>query len=170
MKKIYIYIGACVFVGILMMFRSSIRLLLMENLKTPTPVDIAWSLPKVNFHQQKILLELHHSNPANPREMIIKKLSELREKGYGIQTLVLSGFPKIKTNTYIREISQEDWGIEEIRLHGTAGINVYAFINLVKSAFCLKQIKIWNNSWDLGALEKIRSVHPIGTTLTIIEN
>lgn len=171
MKKIYIYMICCVLIGFLMVFRQSIRYLFIEDLNTPTTVDLSWK-PNLGDipYEHKILLELHHFNPRLASNYIAEKITELKTNKMGIHTLVLNGTPKIDTNTYIRELSKIDWGIEEIRVHSTAAINTYAFINLIKSSSALKRILIRNNHWDTETLAKIKSALKKETKLIIIKN
>lgn len=148
----------CIVIGVLMVFKHSFKYLFIEDLNTPTAVDVAWVKPEAKTYQKKTVLELQYFTPKLAADTIPEKLSELRSKGFGIHTVLLSGSIKIGTNTYIREIAKTDWGIEEIRVHSTAAINLYAFLNLIKSTHSLKRVLIWNNSWDKDALDKIRRV------------
>jgi hypothetical protein len=157
MKKIYIYMIACLLIGVLMLFRQSIRQLFSEDLTAPTSVDKAWQQPPPKVFERRILLELHYFNPRLPSNMMAEKIAELKQKNFGIHT-ILSGSPKIRTNAYMRALAQEDWGIEEIRLHSTTAINIYAFLNLIRSSRSLKRVLIWNNTWDKEALKKITQI------------
>lgn len=158
MKKIYIYMIVCMVIGVLMAFKHSIKTLFIENLNTPTSVDLAWVVPDAKIYEARTLLELQYFSPKLAGDTIVSKLTELKAKGLGIHTVLLSGSIKIGTNTYIRELAKTDWGIEEIRVHSTAAINLYAFLNLIKSAHSLKRVLIWNNGWDNESLDKIRKV------------
>jgi len=161
----------CMLLGVLMVFRHSIRYLFGEDLDSPNPVDRAWRLPTEKQYHKKIVLELHYFNPKVPKDMILEKLKELREKDLGIHTVLLSGSSKIGTNAYIREIAKESWAIQEIRLHGTEAINIYAFINLIRStSTSLKRILIWNNRWDVATLSKIRGNLPKLGELILMED
>jgi hypothetical protein len=160
MKKIYIYMMICMVIGLLMVFKHSIRYLFIEDLNIPTAVDLAWAIPEPKAYESKTLLELQYFTPKLAEDTIVSKLTELKVKGVGIHTVLLSGSIKIGTNTYIRELSKVDWGIEEIRLHSTAAINLYAFLNLIKSAHSLKRVLIWGNSWDKNSLAKIQKAMP----------
>lgn len=148
----------CIVIGILMVFKHSIRYLFIEDLMVPTSVDLAWVSPDAKTYETKTLLELQYFSPKLADDTITAKLTELRAKGSGIHTVLLSGSMKIGANTYIRELAKTDWGIEEIRVHSTAAINLYAFLNLIKSAHSLRRVLIWNNGWDKDSLEKIRKV------------
>lgn len=154
-----------------MLFRQSIRYIFMENLDIPTAIDLSWK-PELSatFYEHKVLLELHHFNPQLASNYIAEKIAELKINKTGIYTLILNGAPKIDTNTYIRELAKIDWGIEEIRVHNTAAINIYAFINLIKSSAVLKRVLIRNNQWDKETLAKIQSVLKKETKLIIIKN
>lgn len=158
MKKIYIYMIVCMVIGVLMAFKHSIKTLFIENLNTPTSVDLAWVVPDAKIYEARTLLELQYFSPKLAGDTIVSKLTELKAKGLGIHTVLLSGSIKIGTNTYIRELAKTDWGIEEIRVHSTAALNLYAFLNLIKSAHSLKRVLIWNNGWDNESLDKIRKV------------
>lgn len=158
MKKIYIYMTVCMLIGILMVFKHSIRTLFIEDLNTPTAIDLAWVVPDAKVYETKTLLELHFFSPKSAGDTIVSKLTELKAKGLGIHTVLLSGSIKLGTNTYIRELAKKDWGIEEIKVHSTAAINLYAFLNLIKSANSLKRVLIWNNGWDKESLAKIQKV------------
>ena len=160
MKKIYIYMTVCIVIGILMVFKHSIKILFIEDLSVPTSVDLAWVVPESKTYEKKTLLELQYFSPKLAGDTIVSKLTELKAKGLGIHTVLLSGSAKIGTNAYIRELAKTDWGIEEIRVHSTAAINLYAFLNLIKSAHSLKRVLIWNNGWDKESLDKIRKVIP----------
>jgi hypothetical protein len=170
MKKIYVYMVVCVLIGVFMIFRQSIRYVFMEDLNTPTALEVAWVPPGKIAYEKKILLELHHFNPQSSKEFIAEKIIELKRNNTGIQTLVLNGSPKIDTNTYMRALATFDWGIEEIRVHNTAAINIYAFINLIKSCASLKRVVIRDNKWNEGGLAKIRKVILSGSELIIIKN
>lgn len=148
----------CMVIGVLMAFKHSIKTLFIENLNTPTSVDLAWVVPDAKIYEARTLLELQYFSPKLAGDTIVSKLTELKAKGLGIHTVLLSGSIKIGTNTYIRELAKTDWGIEEIRVHSTAAINLYAFLNLIKSAHSLKRVLIWNNGWDNESLDKIRKV------------
>lgn len=158
MKKIYIYMVVCVLLGVLMVFKSSIRQAFTEDLTVPAKIDKIWRRPVKQQYKQKILLNLHQMNPRAPLDMITEKLKGLKNNQLGISSLVLSGSFKLPTNLYIREIAKNDWGIEEVRLHGTESVNIHAFINLIRSAYVLKQIIIFNNSWSNEDLIRIREV------------
>lgn len=161
----------CILLGSLMVFRHSIRYLFWEDLESPTSIDRAWRLPAEKQYNKKILLELHYFNPKLPTDMIREKLEELRGKELGIHTLLLSGSPKIGTNAYIREIAKENWGIQEIRLHSTEAINIYAFLNLIRSASTsLERVLIWSNQWNAATLGKIRSTLPKLGMLILMED
>lgn len=147
----------CIFIGILMVFRQSIRNLFCEDPTVSTGIDSAWTRPAQQIYEQKTILELHYFNPRIASDVIAGKIAELKEKKLGIRTLLLSGSSRIDTNTYIRELAKIDWGIEEVRLHTTGTINTYAFLNLINSASSLKRILIWNNGWDEKTLNIIRS-------------
>lgn len=167
MKKIYIYMIVCMVVGVLMVFKQTIRILFTEDLNTPTAIDLAWVVTEAKTHEKKMLLELQYFSPKIAEDTIVSKLTEFKLKGVGIHTVLLSGSIKIGTNTYIRELAKTDWGIEEIRLHSTDAINLYAFLNLIKSAHSLKRILIWNNGWDKETLDKIRKALPDADGLVI---
>lgn len=167
MKKIYIYMIVCIVIGVLMVFKHSFKYLFIEDLNTPTAIDIAWVEPEAKTYEKKILLELQYFTPKLAADTISEKLQELRSKEFGIHTLLLSGSIKIGANTYIRELAKTDWGIEEFRVHSTAAINLYAFLNLIKSAHSLKRVLIWNNGWDKDALDKIRNIMPDPKELVI---
>lgn len=160
----------CIVIGILMVFKHSIRTFFIEDLNTPTAIDLAWVVPEKKVYETKTLLELQYFSPKLAGDTIVSKLTELRAKGTGIHTVLLSGSVKLGTNTYIRELAKTDWGIEEIRVHSTAGINLYAFLNLIKSAHSLKRVLIWNNSWDKESLAKILKVMPDPKGLVIKGN
>lgn len=160
----------CVLIGIFMVFRQSFRYVFMEDLNAPSTLDLSWIAPVKSVYEKKSILELHHFNPLLAKDFINQKIAELKARNTGIQTLVLNGSPKIGTNTYIRALALSDWGIEEIRLHDTAAINVYAFINLIKSCASLKRVLIRNNKWDEGALAKIKGTLKNSTQLVIIKN
>ncbi len=128
MKKIYIYMIVCMLIGIVMIFKHSIRYLFIEDLNAPTTIDLAWSVTEAKTYEKKTLLELQYFSPKIAKDTIVSKLTELKVKGLGIHTVLLSGSIKIGTNTYIRELAKIDWGIEEIRVHSTAAINLYAFL------------------------------------------
>ena len=169
MKKIYIYMIVCVLIGILMVFRQSIRNLFVEDATVPAASDSAWVTPEPQDHERKVILELHYYNFRIASVVIAEKIAELKDKKLGIHTLLISGSNKIDTNTYIRELAKTDWGIEEIRLHTTGVLNVYAFLNLVQSSSALKRILIWNNAWDEVTLEMIRNAMPDPNGLTIMK-
>lgn len=160
MKKIYIYMIVCVLIGILMVFRQSIRNLFIEDATVPAASDLAWVSPEPQEYERKVILELHYYNFRIASVVIAEKIAELKDKKLGIHTLLISGSNKIDTNTYVRELAKTDWGIEEIRLHTTGVLNVYAFLNLVQSSSPLKRILIWNNTWDEVTLEMIRKAMP----------
>jgi hypothetical protein len=170
MKKIYIYMTICIVISILMFFKQSIRFLFTEDLKAPTSVDLAWVDPETEAYETKTLLELQYFSPKLAEDTIVSKLTELKVKGLGIHTVFLSGSIKIGSNTYIRELAKTDWGIEEIRVHSTDAINLYAFLNLIKSAHSLKRVLIWNNGWDNDSLDKIRQAMPYPNGLIIQRN
>lgn len=171
MKKIYIYMVVCMLIGVFMIFRQSLRYVFMEDLNSPSDIELAWVAPVGDvWYKQKILLELQHFNSDLAKDTIKKKIAELNVNTTGIHTLVLSGSPKIDTNTYIRMLTNKDWGVEEIRLHTTSAINIYALVNLIKSSSMLKRVLIWNNKWGEGALGKIRSVLSDKTKLILIKN
>lgn len=160
----------CVLIGIFMVFRQSVRYVFMEDLNAPSTLDLVWIAPVKSVYEKKIILELQHFNPRLAKDFINQKIAELKARNTGIQTLVLNGSPKIDTNTYIRALALSDWGIEEIRLHDTAAINVYAFINLIKSCASLKRVLIRNNKWDEGALARIKGTLKNSAQLMIIKN
>lgn len=160
MKKIYIYMVVCILLGVLMLFKSAIRQAFTEDLTVPSKIDKIWKMPAKQEYKQKVLLSLHQVNPRAPLDMVAEKLRDLKNNQQGIGTLVLSGSSKLPTNLYLREISKNDWGVEEVRLHGTESVNIHAFINLIRSAYVLKQIIIFNNSWSNEDLVKIREVMP----------
>jgi hypothetical protein len=161
----------CLLLGVVMLFRHTIRQFFGENLETPTAIDLAWRVPFHKTYEKKVLLELHYFNPRVPSEMIVEKLNELRSKKLGVHTVLLSGSTKIGTNTYIREIAKEDWGIQEIRLHSTDAINIYAFLNLIQSAnSSLKRVLIWNSRWSAEILDRIRAVMPESGVLSLIDD
>lgn len=156
MKKIYIYMAVCILIGIIMVFRQSIRNMFYEDSTVPGTADSAWVRPEPMEYERKVILELHYYTSRLASVVIAEKLAALKEKKLGIHTLLLSGSPKIDGNTYLRELAKTDWGIEEIRLHTTGIINIYAFLNLVQSSSSLKRILIWNNTWDDKTLDLIR--------------
>ncbi|MCP5322548.1 MAG: hypothetical protein H6492_00860 [Candidatus Paracaedibacteraceae bacterium] len=141
-----------------MLFKSLIRQFFSEDLTVPSNVDKIWRVPSKQAYKQKILLNLHQVSPRSPVDMITEKLKDLKNNQMGISSLVLSGSSKLPTNLYIREIAKNDWGVEEIRLHGTESVNIYAFINLISSAFFLRRVIIFNNGWSNQSLDKIRAV------------
>lgn len=161
----------CILVGVLMVFRHSLRYLFEEDLSSPTSIDLAWRPLKEKKYDKKVILELHYFNPRSSKDVIREKLGGIRSKNMGIHTLLLSGSPKIGTNTYIREIAKESWGIQEIRLHSTEAINIYAFLNLIQSASpSLERVLIWNNRWNSENLNKIRNLLPKANALHLMEN
>jgi hypothetical protein len=159
----------CVLIGVLMMFRQSIRNLFSEDPTAHAAIDSAWSRPEPQEYEHKTILELHYFNSRLASVVIAEKIAELKEKKLGIHTLLISGSNKIDTNTYIRELAKTDWGIEEIRLHTTGIINIYAFMNLVQSSASLQRIFIWNNSWDEQTLKMIRKTMKDPTGLKIMQ-
>ncbi len=160
----------CIVIGLLMVFKHSFKYLFMEDLNAPTSFDLGWVAPEAKVYEKKTLLELQYFTPKLAQDTISEKLQELKSKDLGVHTVLLSGSIKIGTNTYIRELAKTDWGIEEIRIHSTSAINLYAFLNLIKSAHSLKRILIWNNGWDKNALDKIRKVMPDSKGLVIKGN
>lgn len=159
----------CVLIGILMVFRQSIRNLFVEDATVPSASDSAWVHPEPQEYERKVIVELHYYNFRVAAVVIAEKIAELKDKKLGIHTLLISGSNKIDTNTYIRELAKTDWGIEEIRLHTTGVLNVYAFLNLVQSSLALKRILIWNNTWDEVTLEMIRKAMPDPKGLKIMK-
>jgi hypothetical protein len=171
MKKIYIYMSVCILIGVFMAFRQSVRYVFMEDLKAPSAVDLAWTPPAMHaFYEQKTLLELHRVTPPSAEEFITEKIAELKANNTGIHTVVLTGSLKVDTNAYIRALATVDLGIEEIRVHNTAAINIYAFVNLIKSSPSIKRILIRQNKWDEGALSKMRAELKNNTKLIVIKN
>ena len=161
--------SVCMLIGVFMIFRQSVRYVFMEDLNAPMAIDLAWVPPGKVAYEKKILFELHRFNPTSANDFIAEKIAELKVSNAGIHTVVLNGSPKIDTNTYIRALAKVDWGIEEIRVHNTVAINIYAFINLIKSCASLKRVVIRDNKWGEGALAKIRKVVLSGSELIIIK-
>ncbi len=157
-----------VLIGILMMHKHQLRQIFNEDLKSPSEADIKWSPPLLEKpFKHKTLIALHQYNPPAPETFIFEKTSLLNKENKGIHTLILSGTPKVPTNAYLRILAQENWGIEEIRVHGTTCINIYALLNLIKANPDLKRILIWDNKWKLLELEKIKSILKESNTLTL---
>lgn len=158
MKKVYIYMTICVLIGVVMAFRQTIRNFFSEDPTHQGESDIHWVQPEPHEYENKTILELHYYNPRLASVVIAEKIATLKEKKLGIHTLLISGSNKIDTNTYIRELAKTDWGIEEIRLHTTGVLNIYAFLNLVQSSSAIKRVLIWNNTWDEQTLNKVRKL------------
>jgi hypothetical protein len=169
MKRIYVYIFVCIIIGMLMLFKGSIRQLFSENLNEPSVEDTAWKKPKKNAYTIKTVLELHYFNTRRAVDLINEKISDLHKKKVGIKTLLISGSPKLPTNTYLRELAKQDWGIEEIRLHNTEAINIYALLNLIKANPEIQRILIWNNTWDRTKLRRIERLLPTPIGLELIQ-
>lgn len=169
MKRLYLYIFFCLVIGTLMLFKGNIRQWFSENLNEPTAVDKAWRPPHPKSYDRKVILELHYFNTRRALELINDKTNELNKQNLGVKTLLISGSRKLPTNTYLRELAKQDWGIEEVRLHSTDTINIYAFLNLLKSNSELKRVLIWNNGWDRGKLRLIEKLLPEPSGLKIIQ-
>lgn len=167
MRRVYIYTVLALMIGILMSLKQQIRQLFGEDLSSPNALDIEWKSPPKKEYTAKVLLPLHYYNPRQADDFLAPKLAELKQKNYGIHTLLLSGSPKVPTNAYIRNLSQENWGIEEIRLHGTTGVNFFALLNLLKANPSLKRVLIWENKWEKLDLKKIQQLLPAQNSLIL---
>lgn len=169
MKRVYLYIFACMIIGTLMLFKGSLRKAFSENLNIPTQADQLWTPPKKKQYQTKVILELHYFTPRRAYDLIKQKIDTLHQNNNGIYTLLLSGSPKLPTNIYLRELAKEDWGIEEIRLHNTESINIHAFLNLIKANSEIKRVLIWKNTWKQEKIIAIQKLLPSPTGLKLMQ-
>jgi hypothetical protein len=160
MRRIYIYMFACLSIGIVLFFKADIRQYFSEDISSPSPQDLAWEPVLSRKFKQKINVGLHYFASMTAREFLSMKLGRLDGIKSGIGILVLAGSSKLPTNEYLRILARRDWGIEEIRLHGTDAVNPYAFINLIKSNPSIKGVYIWGVKWKEEILEQIRKSLP----------